>query len=61
MKKRLKIDLYMPRPLADSPGVIEASKPETRMPSEITCCTVQRLAGGCVVYWLGRREPERTA
>jgi hypothetical protein len=57
MRKRLKIDLYMPHlPLAVATKVAGSSTSKTARPSEPARYTAQRLAGGCVVYWLGRRE-----
>jgi hypothetical protein len=61
MRKRLKIDLYMPRPSTDGLRAIEPAEPEIEKQSEPTRYTVERVVGGCVVYWLGRREPGRSA
>jgi hypothetical protein len=61
MRKRLKINLYMPWPVDDSIRAVDACKPEVGKSPLAASYTIQRLAGGCVVYWLGRGQPERMA
>ncbi len=56
MRKRLKIDLYMPRTLPDDARSAEVSKTQAGKPFGAGRYTGQRLVGGCVVYWLGRGE-----
>ena len=56
MRKRLKVDLYMPRTLPDHTRSAETSKPQAGKPFRAGRYTHQRLVGGCVVYWLGRGE-----
>lgn len=54
MRKRLKADLYLPRPPVGALRFIEPTEtPEYR---DLRRYVVERLPGGCVVYWLGRKE-----
>jgi hypothetical protein len=52
------VDRYLPRSLIES---LRTPMPKAQVQKEPTRYTVQRLAGGCVVYWLGGREPGRPA
>jgi hypothetical protein len=51
------VDRYLPRSSIES---LRISMPKAPVQKEATRYTAQRLAGGCVVYWLGRRELGRT-
>jgi hypothetical protein len=61
MRKRLKIDLYMPRLSADGLRIVGPSESDAEKQLKPTRYTIERLVGGCVVYWLSRREPGRPA
>lgn len=54
MRKRLKIDLYMPRYLMVHPWHRDENMSGLAKPENAIRFTARRLAGGCIVYWLGR-------